>query len=143
MSRGPAWTAEEHAELIRLRSGDGVTMRPWATIALPGRTSKACENEFYKARLAQRTISAFQKKRRGRPPGPAVKPALVDEVAIAAPKARCERRQQDLDVLRDWAELRDRIAVCGLTGGVLGDPRPGRSALDQRRAASRDGNGAG
>jgi hypothetical protein len=30
------------------------------------------------------------------------------------------------------AEMRSRIAVLGVTGGLLGDPLPGRSALDQR-----------
>lgn len=31
------------------------------------------------------------------------------------------------------AELRSRIAVMGITGGLLGDPLPGRSALDKKR----------
>jgi hypothetical protein len=34
--------------------------------------------------------------------------------------------------LRDWTDLRARIAERGLTGGVFGDPPPGRSALDER-----------
>lgn len=32
------------------------------------------------------------------------------------------------------AELRSRIEVQGITGGLLGDPMPGRSALDRKRA---------
>jgi hypothetical protein len=32
------------------------------------------------------------------------------------------------------AELRSRIEVLGITAGLLGDPPPGRSALDERRA---------
>jgi hypothetical protein len=32
------------------------------------------------------------------------------------------------------AELRNRIAERGITGGLLGDPPPGRSALDEKRA---------
>lgn len=32
------------------------------------------------------------------------------------------------------AELRSRIAVQGVTAGLLGDPMPGRSALDKQRA---------
>lgn len=31
------------------------------------------------------------------------------------------------------AELRSRIEVMGITGGLLGDPLPGRSALDRRK----------
>lgn len=37
--------------------------------------------------------------------------------------------------LRMDAELRARIEILGITGGMLGDPEPGRSALDQKRSA--------
>jgi hypothetical protein len=33
------------------------------------------------------------------------------------------------------AELRARIETLGPTGGLLGDPLPGRSALDEKRRA--------
>lgn len=33
------------------------------------------------------------------------------------------------------AEMRDRIGTMGITGGLFGDPLPGRSALDKRNAA--------
>lgn len=35
------------------------------------------------------------------------------------------------------AELRARIEILGVTGGLFGDPLPGRSALDEKRAAER------
>lgn len=34
------------------------------------------------------------------------------------------------------AELRSRISELGITGGLLGDPAPGRSALDKKRMAA-------
>ncbi len=37
--------------------------------------------------------------------------------------------------LRTDAELRARIHLVGITAGLLGDPLPGRSALDRRNAA--------
>lgn len=134
MSRGPAWTDEEHAELIRQRS---VLMLPWEAVRLPGRSNKACINEFYKARLSQRIARALHQKRRGRPPGPAVKPVPVETCSSSERVLRSrERRQQDLGVLRDWTALLERIAERGLTGGCFGDPAPGRSALDQRASAA-------
>nr|WP_246718530.1 hypothetical protein [Bradyrhizobium elkanii] len=124
--------------MIRQRS---VLMLPWEAVRLPGRSNKACINEFYKARLSQRIARAMHQKRRGRPPGPAVRPepepieTCSSSEQVLRPRAR---RQQDLGVLRDWADLRGRIAERGLTGGWFGDPPPGRSALDQRASEAAD-----
>ncbi|WP_407146266.1 hypothetical protein [Bradyrhizobium sp. ORS 86] len=111
MSRGPRWTEIEHRKLRYMRE---VEKRPWAQITLPGRSSGACEVE-YSARGFRHLA----------PAGP---DAPTECAAPTAPKF-------DFTALRERAELRLRILECGLTGGVFGDPPPGRSALDQRRAA--------
>lgn len=43
-------------------------------------------------------------------------------------------RSTSTHILVADAELRARIEVCGLTGGLFGDPIPGRSALDEKRS---------
>lgn len=43
-------------------------------------------------------------------------------------------RPKAMATLIAQAEIRSRISVLGITGGILGDPLPGRSALDRKRA---------
>ena len=134
MSRGPKWTEAEH---LRLRHMREVEQRIWADISLPGRSSKACEIEYHRAgfiRLSPvepKPVPPRERTRRSAQPQPAHE--LPDPaIERAIPRAR----RSDLGALRDKAELRDRIIERGLTGGVFGDPPPGRSALDERRAAA-------
>lgn len=124
------WTARESAELIALQErGDN-----WADIAEAlGRTLPACQGQFYKIR----PVNAPYKPRAPRV-GAQVAPELPELVSVVAiaqapakpPGARC----LSTAVLVADAELRARIAVLGLTAGLLGDPLPGRSALDMRLA---------
>lgn len=65
-------------------------------------------------------------------------PAEAVVIAQAAPGPLGSRRASTAVLMAD-AELRARIALQGLTAGLLGDPLPGRSALDQRKA--RDAGG--
>jgi len=108
---------------------------PWSQISLPGRNSKSCQNEYNRngfARLRDQTPSAVphasELPRCGRPP---VAPSPVIDRKIP-PACRTDY----LDALRERAELQLRIAERGLTAGFFGDPPPGRSALDERRAAA-------
>lgn len=52
----------------------------------------------------------------------------------AEPIAEPTGRTRHMSTLVQDAELRARVAILG-PNGLLGDPLPGRSALDQRRAA--------
>lgn len=134
MSRGAPWTSSEHKRLRYLRD---VEKLPWSKISLPGRTSKACEGEYHARRFAQlrndppreKPPRSEPKPKRGRPPL-AASPGIERKI----PPAAC--RADHLDALRERAELQLRIAERGLTAGWFGDPPPGRSALDQRVAAS-------
>jgi hypothetical protein len=55
---------------------------------------------------------------------------------MQAPPSKHQPRTVSAAILVADQELRDRIRECGLTGGLLGDPPPGRSALDQKRGGA-------
>jgi hypothetical protein len=62
-----------------------------------------------------------------RPPAP-IRPAIVPDPPHA-------RTTSTAKLVMD-AELRRRIDLVGVTAGLLGDPLPGRSALDRKREGS-------
>ncbi|ODM77777.1 SANT/Myb-like DNA-binding domain-containing protein [Bradyrhizobium elkanii] len=149
------WTDLEDAKLLHARD---VLRVPWDEIEqhMPGRSRGGCARRYYTDLQADNQAARRNWKAKGRrsvkPPKPVV-PAIVrtlvevlaPSIAPAPPKPVIVQEKQgtaSLGGLRDYAELLARIAERGLTGGVLGDPPPGRSALDERR--SRGGaNGAG
>ncbi|UGY14610.1 SANT/Myb domain-containing protein [Bradyrhizobium septentrionale] len=157
--RNPVWTDIEDAKLLHARDVLGV---PWSKIEqhMPGRSRGGCERRYYTDLQTDNLATRRNWKARGlRPPRPRkpstpprpVVPAIVrtlvevlsPSIAPAAPKPVIVQDKQGtaaLAGLRERAELLARIAERGLTGGVLGDPPPGRSALDQRRAERRGGN---
>lgn len=110
------FTSDEIAKVMRLR-GAGLK---WEEVAeqLPGRSDRGCMNAFYNHK---------EKQQRSQP--------------IAAGAAVPARRPRDAHGMGTSthrlmvdAELRSRIAEQGVTAGLLGDPLPGRSALDRKRA---------
>lgn len=64
------------------------------------------------------------------PPQPAPKPLRVK---ISNPEFL---RATSTAKFQMDAELRARIEILGITGGLQGDPAPGRSALDRKRAST-------
>jgi hypothetical protein len=150
----PRWTQKERDRLLHLRD---VERLKWDAVAarMPGRTRGSCIVQYYdrlrafnKAQQRPEEPGRYGPKpiRAAPPPLPAPKPARpsVPEavkpvapplVAVPAPAdIALRRRTAALEVLRAEAELRARIAERGLTGGLFGDPAPGRSALDRRLA---------
>lgn len=155
MSNPLPWTPAEDAALLRLRDAEG---RCWADIVadLPGRTYGAIKLRYYSA-LRDRNAVPKQTRRPGRPRRPKVVEQLAPSVSLgrvaaalptaplpAAPllPASLRPRRMSTAILVADAELRARIALQGLTAGLLGDPLPGRSALDERKARG-DGGGNG
>ncbi|MBR1206978.1 MULTISPECIES: SANT/Myb-like DNA-binding domain-containing protein [unclassified Bradyrhizobium] len=145
--RNPVWTDLEDAKLLHARD---VLRVPWDKIEqhMPGRSRGGCVRRYYTDLQADNQATRRNWKAKGRrvavPPKPVVPGivrALVEvfapPIAPAPPKPVIvldRGGSAPLGGLRDYAELLARIAERGLTGGVLGDPPPGRSALDQRRS---------
>jgi hypothetical protein len=109
------WSDRETARLFQLR---GKRLKwPEIATALPGRSANACQGRYYWL------------KTRDRAPAPAIAPAMGQAKAIEPSGA-----VMSLATLLADAELRSRIAIQGVSAGLLGDPMPGRSALDQKRS---------
>lgn len=129
MTEWKRWTDPEIAKLLALRArGDN-----WDDIAREmRRTPSACQVQFGKHRPA----GTSKKRRAMRTKQAPLAPVIA--VLQAAPGAPSARRVSTAVLLHD-AELRARIALQGLTAGLLGDPLPGRSALDERKARGQGG----
>lgn len=136
--RGQKWRPDELEILVKLRrAGNG-----WDAISaqLAGRTASACMASYQNAKgraaraaareaLRERIVQAKANARAWTPPQ---RPAAA-VMATPAP-GRLSVGRMSTSALRIDAELRGRIEILGITGGLLGDPPPGRSALDARRA---------
>ncbi|MFB6460470.1 hypothetical protein [Bradyrhizobium tunisiense] len=132
------WSQAEDDHLLFLRDREKLR---FCQIGLRlGRTPEACEVRYYGRLFAVNGAKHYgQARGAGRPvggskprPEKVVRP-IEPQIRLPEPRA-C--RAVNLDALREMAELRLRIAERGLTGGVFGDPRPGRSALDERTKAA-------
>lgn len=151
MSRRPSWSEAECEKLLRLRDKE---RWDWPEIeeAMPGRTLSACKVQYYgilKSRNAAKRIMRSPRSLQPLKPSPAVSlgrvpaapvssPPIAEPVvpvrrALPAEPARGSAAVSTGLLIAD-AEMRSRIAVLGITGGLLGDPAPGRSALDKPRA---------
>lgn len=124
------WTDERMRSVVELREKHKMT---WdaigARFGVAG--SLACTRyHSYKAKL--RIAEKRREMGLGDPPPPRVrkrKPLQpLPLIAIPRPEKR-PRYFSDAD-----NDIRARIARQGLTAGFLGDPPPGRSALDQKQA---------
>lgn len=129
------WDAAEEAHLLFLRDRERLGFDVIG--ARLGRSGKGCMARYYSRLFAQNGARHFPvghpKARKNRPAAaPAPAPIVAQPQALPPAPAVAPERRPRLDALRDWAELCARIAERGLTGGVLGDPPPGRSALDER-----------
>lgn len=131
--RDNVWTPEQKHLLERLRLA-GV---PWPEVATrcghPESSSKTTLSQIRTARrkagLAVQTGPGERRSfTRYVPPAPAPAPSLPSE-----PTAPPSCRTRHTSTLIADAELRARIEILGPTGGLFGDPLPGRSALDQKR----------
>ncbi len=141
--KGIVWTDQDLSRLAALYKTD----LQWREIAasFPGRTPAACILAFYNigARARRAAIRAGVKPFAGKKPRKRRKCGGADHLVypptprLAAPLPR-NSAVLSFSALQAAAELRDRIEVLGVTGGLLGDPAPGRSALDQRRAGITD-----
>lgn len=124
------WTAKEDSKLYRM-AREGFD---WERIAaaLPGRTVSACQQ---RVQYTNRKAAAI--KKRGEYQAKPVEPVLPPPPAVQSVAGPYGSRRVSTHVLIIDNELRSRIALQGLTAGLLGDPLPGRSALDQRNAERR------
>jgi hypothetical protein len=106
------WSKRDTAAIIDMRDRKQL---PWKVIgaAFPGRTDHACKTHYYQS----------------------TKPAVPRQLifAIQAPAAPASGRTMSTAALIADQDLRNRIAVLG-PNGLFGDPMPGRSALDRKRA---------
>lgn len=129
ISRGRRWRRNEVDRLFALLRNHprGID---WDKIAasIPGRTASSCK-QAYAAHRAARSAALARLANADVPP--------VDASAAPPGAVHCApgSRLLCLETLRVDAELRARIAAQGVTAGLLGDPPPGRSALDQRSQA--------
>ena len=123
------WLSSQLALLEQL--ADAKT--PWDEIAhRVGHPKNSCATKMSEIR-SKRDRTSEKPKKRGRP-GTIQSPQLAPAPVPDPPSARAVSNA----LLVADAELRARIAVLGATGGLLGDPMPGRSALDRMRAGVSD-----
>lgn len=121
--RHAPWTDAER-QMLHDQRASGTS---FAQLSVPGRTQKACVQAYYRSRKPEsRPTSAPGRRALADVPALAAAPAVAAELAKPVHRPRYVH-DADLD-------LRARIAAQGLTAGWFGDPRPGRSALDQREA---------
>ncbi len=121
--RHAPWTEAER-QMLRDQRANGAS---FAQLSVPGRTQKACAQEYYRNLKPQsRPTSAPGRRALADLPGIAAAPAVAAELANPVQRPRYFH-DADQFVL-------GRIARQGLTAGFCGDPPPGRSALDQREA---------
>lgn len=119
---GKPWLASELARLKAAAESRG--SKTWADIAVdfPGRTPMACAQQ----------MSLIRRAARG--DGRAKKPAAGERVA----NGRIRRTDLDVAQGRHQAPLKpsQQPSHTTLTAAICGDPLPGRSALDQMKAAT-------
>lgn len=148
---GNRWTPEQVALMEEMRAA----RTKWDEVAVAvGHPKTSCQQMMTQLRQQRKdTIRRAQAKATRqalREQADAAAARQASACAIAAqPAARPApapetRRSSSPDFTRSTstarfqthAELRARIEILGVTGGLLGDPEPGRSALDRMRAAS-------
>lgn len=129
--RANSWTSFQKDLLVRLRA----LKKDWPEIAERcSHPVSSCQSTLSTHRAAMRKAGLTVQKGPGDrkpftryvPPAPAPLPP--------EPVAPPSGRTRHTSTMVSDAELRARIEILGPTGGLLGDPLPGRSALDQRKA---------
>lgn len=138
MTRRPSWTVSEIGRLIRQR-GAGMSFETIAGLS-DGRTAAACQTKFYLEVGRQRSSVDIdleaKRKRAARLLQASLAHAALTPAIVPPPRQipPASGASMSTAVLMLDAELRNRIAEFGITAGLLGDPPPGRSALDKKRA---------
>jgi hypothetical protein len=130
--RPNAWTPSQRGLLVSLKAAG----RPWPEFALrTGHTKASCQtmlSYIRNGRVKENGGIAIAAQK-------AMPPRLVAPIPLAPePVLPPTGRHRRMSTLIADAELRARIEVLGTTGGLLGDPLPGRSALDKMRSGERD-----
>lgn len=135
------WTDAEIAQLLKLVDGFKARgLRPrWREIAAAtGHHDNSCVVKYHSIRSREADLAArkeIDQKIAAAEARPLFKTPVPHDVPM---KPRVQNpefgRGTSTWRLQIDAEMRSRIAVRGVTGGLLGDPMPGRSALDRRRA---------
>lgn len=140
MPRGQSWGDDKIARLFHMR--DELQMS-WHEIGARFGVSGPCACTRYNYHSAKRRIAEQRARVLAEAADVARRPPIVVPRPVAPPQApavaapppappdavKRPRYFHDGDM-----EIRSRIASQGLTAGFLGDPPPGRSALDQRGA---------
>jgi hypothetical protein len=117
--RSNAWTAKDDDTLLSMK----IARRYNSEIAQQlGRTSEAIDARWKKVRTKNGMPPHPRSREKPRPAKPII--------AQAPPSTEPSRAVRHSTLIMD-AELRARIAILG-PNGLLGDPLPGRSALDRR-----------
>lgn len=113
------WTAEQKEKLERM----AIARQPWDDIATEcGHPKSSCQS----------TLSYLRRQRK-LAKGEPIRSYHKAGTPYVAPLPPTGRHRRMSTLVQD-AELRARIEILGATGGLLGDPLPGRSALDQKQS---------
>jgi hypothetical protein len=118
------WTRDEDALLLQLK--DEGLLRIEIVKRLDGRTIQGIDERYKTLRLRR----GEKMRANGRP-----RKSLPSAIAQAAPDVGPHRAVSS-SILAADQDLRSRISERGLTGGMFGDPAPGRSALDLKRLST-------
>lgn len=136
MGRGTNWPEARIAELLRLR--DVEKLRFHEIGKRLGTTAASAGTRYNYHSAKRRIVEATARVRAESADGASMPPVVVPR-APAPPPASVVAAQASPEVVQRRRyfhdadnDMRARIARMGLTGGLFGDPPPGRSALDQR-----------
>lgn len=146
--KGERWSDDHKQQLVLLREVRRLTW-PVITAMFPGRTLGAVTVAYHNIgvdrrrreleRVAADRAAQARAVAPAKPVGPQkIKPAIAHRLVETAPARAVPPASASVvptSRLVADAELRDRIAERGLTAGFFGDPAPGRSALDEKRAS--------
>lgn len=134
--RANPWTDQQKSLLWQLREVEGL---PWLVVAKrvghPKGSCQTCLSAMRRERVSAVTRSGPDRTSVERPRKLFLR---APENLVMLPPLPPSARTMRTAILVADAELRARCEVLGLTGGLLGDPLPGRSALDQMRAGQSD-----
>lgn len=130
----PPWLPRQIELLERLAESGA----PFRTISEQvGHPVFGCYSKIRDLR-AQRRATAGQPKKIRVPKPPKATPVAAAPIFLQAAPGPAPLRAASTSKLVMDAELRARISEQGITAGLLGDPRPGRSALDRMKERSHD-----
>ena len=129
------WTVPRRAKLARLYDAAKRTKRfSWPEIAAAMNSSVAsCQQTMYYIRKERGQATTYHLAVDSPPPPVSPRRPLPPPPPQPATAAPILSRHVGAARLAMMAEIGARIALQGATAGLMGDPPPGRSALDQRR----------